>query len=202
MASKIIVDQLEKTGGTLTALTLPTGNASASQYLQNDGAGALSWATVASATLAPAFSACVNDATVSFSDATETKVTLNREIFDSNSAFDPTTEYRFTVPEGEGGKYLICAGVKFLCSTSFNNGQAMVKVNGSEVINPTISVNSGVAGVAYTSLQLTTAAMLILTALDEVELWVYLDTDGGTVQYNGNATSQRTYMSGFKLVGI
>ena len=49
MASKIIVDQIEKTGGSLTALTLPTSNASASQYLQNDGAGALSWATVASA---------------------------------------------------------------------------------------------------------------------------------------------------------
>jgi len=47
MASKIIVDQLEKTGGALTALTLPTGNASASQYLQNDGAGALSWASAA-----------------------------------------------------------------------------------------------------------------------------------------------------------
>jgi hypothetical protein len=155
-----------------------------------------------SATLAPAFSACVNDATVSFSDATETKVTLNREIFDSDGAFDPTTNYRFTVPAGEDGKYLICAGVKFLGSTSFNNGQAMVKVNGSEVINPTMSVNSGISGVTYTSLSLSTAAMLILAAADEVELWVYFDTDGGTVQYNGNATSQRTYMSGFKLVGI
>ena len=45
MASKIIVDQLEKTGGTLTALTLPLANAAASQVLQNDGAGALSWST-------------------------------------------------------------------------------------------------------------------------------------------------------------
>ena len=47
MASKIIVDQLEKTGGSLTALTLPTSNASASEFLQNDGAGALSWASAA-----------------------------------------------------------------------------------------------------------------------------------------------------------
>lgn len=46
MASTLIVDQLQKTGGSTTALTLPTSNASASQYLQNDGAGALSWATV------------------------------------------------------------------------------------------------------------------------------------------------------------
>lgn len=48
MASTLIVDQIQKTGGSTTALTLPTSNASASQYLQNDGAGALSWATVAS----------------------------------------------------------------------------------------------------------------------------------------------------------
>ena len=46
MASTLIVDQIQKTGGSTTALTLPTSNASASQYLQNDGAGALSWATV------------------------------------------------------------------------------------------------------------------------------------------------------------
>tara|TARA_R110002020_G_scaffold210407_1_gene416422 strand:+ start:23 stop:658 length:636 start_codon:yes stop_codon:yes gene_type:complete len=44
MASKIIVDQLEKTGGTLAALTLPSANATANQVLANDGAGALSWA--------------------------------------------------------------------------------------------------------------------------------------------------------------
>jgi hypothetical protein len=43
MASKIIVDQLEKTGGTLTALTLPSVNATTGQYMQNDGAGGLSW---------------------------------------------------------------------------------------------------------------------------------------------------------------
>ena len=46
MASKIIVDQLEKTGGTLNALTLPLANATANQYIKNDGAGALSWATL------------------------------------------------------------------------------------------------------------------------------------------------------------
>ena len=51
MASKIIVDQLEKTGGTLAALTLPVANATANQYLQDNGSGVLSWSTVNS----PAF---------------------------------------------------------------------------------------------------------------------------------------------------
>jgi hypothetical protein len=41
MASKIIVDQLQKSG--YTTLTLPSANATANQYLKNDGAGALSW---------------------------------------------------------------------------------------------------------------------------------------------------------------
>ena len=50
MASKIIVDQLEKTTGGLTALTLPSSNATASQYLQNNGSGALSWSTVVTGT--------------------------------------------------------------------------------------------------------------------------------------------------------
>ena len=47
MASKIIVDQIQKTGGSTTSLTLPTSNASASEFLQNDGSGALSWASAA-----------------------------------------------------------------------------------------------------------------------------------------------------------
>jgi hypothetical protein len=43
MASQIIVDQLKKTGGVLTALTLPSVNATTGQYMQNDGSGGLSW---------------------------------------------------------------------------------------------------------------------------------------------------------------
>ena len=43
MASQIIVDQLKKTGGVLTALTLPVADATADQYLKNDGAGVLGW---------------------------------------------------------------------------------------------------------------------------------------------------------------
>ena len=43
MASKIIVDQIEKTGGSLIALTLPTGNASAGQVLQNEESASVSY---------------------------------------------------------------------------------------------------------------------------------------------------------------
>ena len=49
MAAKLVLDQLQKTGGTLTALTLPSTNATANQIIENDGAGALSWVTPAAA---------------------------------------------------------------------------------------------------------------------------------------------------------
>jgi hypothetical protein len=43
MVAKLVLDQLQKTGGSLTALTLPAVNATADQYLKNDGAGVLGW---------------------------------------------------------------------------------------------------------------------------------------------------------------
>ena len=46
MASKIIVDQLQTTSLALNALMLPVANATANQYLQDNGSGVLSWSTV------------------------------------------------------------------------------------------------------------------------------------------------------------
>ena len=46
MVAKLVLDQLEKTGGSLNALTLPASNATANQYLQDNGSGVLSWSTV------------------------------------------------------------------------------------------------------------------------------------------------------------
>jgi len=155
-------------------------------------------ATVTGISLKPAFSACVNDATVSFSDATETKVTLNREIFDSDGAFDPTTNYRFTVPAGEGGKYLINGGVKFIGTGTASNAQCLVFKNGSDIANATHSQTA----TSMTSLSMGGTWLLDLSAADYLELYVYLDVASGVIQYNGNATSQRTWMSGFKLLGI
>ena len=205
--SKVKTDAIETRAGGTSVLTigtatqtikLPGGTPGADKVLTSDATGEASWAAAASATLAPAFSACVNDATVSFSDATETKVTLNREIFDSDGAFDPTTNYRFTVPAGEGGKYLISCGVKFIGTGTASNGQALVFKNGSDIG----SVAHSQTATSMTSLSMGGTWLLDLSAADYLELYVYLDVASGVIQYNGNATSQRTWMSGFKLLGI
>ena len=47
----------------------------------------------------------------SLSDATTTKIQFNAETYDTANAFDSSTNYRFTVPSGQGGKYFFQASV-------------------------------------------------------------------------------------------
>ena len=46
----------------------------------------------------------------SIANSTETKVQNNVEVFDTHDAYDNLTNYRFTVPSGHAGKYLIGCG--------------------------------------------------------------------------------------------
>ena len=70
----------------------------------------------------------------SISRSTQTKITYASEVIDSDNAFDSTTNYRFTVPSGKGGKYM------FIVSASAEmpsyDPQAIMTslyVNGSQV---------------------------------------------------------------------
>jgi len=187
MASTLIVDQLQKTGGSTTALTLPTSNASASQYLQNDGAGALSWATIApGADNTPSWSA-YNASTQSISANTETVVTLGSEHWDTDSAF---ASNKFTVPSGEGGKYSISYGAKFNNINASNNVYMGLLIDGTKNDYTIIGSADPDANHHY----LTANAILNLSATQEVEFMAFIYSNTDDIQY--------AHMSGFKLIGI
>ena len=59
----------------------------------------------------PAFAAYLGANQV-IASATETKITVDTEVFDSDSAFSSN---KFTVPSGQAGKYLINLSIK--CAT-------------------------------------------------------------------------------------
>lgn len=68
----------------------------------------------------------------SMSDNVMTKMPFNTEILDSNSAYD-TSNYRFTVPSGHAGYYLIWTRVHMV--NSGTNGiytECRIRVNGSD----------------------------------------------------------------------
>ena len=97
MTSIIKVNEIQDAGG--------------NTILSSNGTGTFT-SNLPSANNTPAFFAYNNvDQTVS--DSVQTKVQFQTEEFDTNNAFDNTTNYRFTVPSGEGGKYYVTAGVYF-----------------------------------------------------------------------------------------
>ena len=199
--SRLKVDQISKaTGASPAIFTLPAADGTADQHMKTDGSGQLGWSTPpAAATNAPAFSVCTN-AVTAITAATNVKIVLDREVFTSTSGcFDPTTNYRFTVPAGQAGIYVIHAGINFLMASSSttSNIQTMLYLNGAEH-GTSDSVITNQANI--TNLTVEGTWMLDLADGAEIELWGYVS--GTSTQYNGNATLQKTHMSGFKLIGV
>jgi len=59
----------------------------------------------------PAFKVSLN-AEQQISDSVVTTVAFDTTVFDTDSAFDTTTNYNFTVPSGKAGKYLFTVTVQ------------------------------------------------------------------------------------------
>jgi hypothetical protein len=147
----------------------------------------------------PAFSAFLSSDQTGIADATMTTIIFNSEVIDSDSAYD-TSNGRFTVPSGEGGKYWVAFNI-MLVSTGINVPlalQARVLKNGS--------TNMGQAEqqTHYISLvqSLYFGTILDLSAGDYIEAQGYVNTsDGSTVSCAGDA-HYRSYFTGYKMIGL
>ena len=81
--------------------------------------------------LYPAFLAYSNaDQTVT--DAALTKVQFQTEEFDTDNAFDNSTNYRFTVPTGKAGKYYVTTSVYFEATSGIDRTVLYLYKNGSQ----------------------------------------------------------------------
>ena len=178
-------------------LTLPPTVPSVSgQALTATTAGVASWATVDGVS-APAFAAtAVADQAVS--DATSTKSIMSTEVFDSNSAYDHTTNYRFTVPAGQGGKYFVYADITFHSShgnSDMVSLETQIKKNGSTAINAERVPNGSYGGQTMT---LYCEGILVLSAADYLEVFGYFDNVQGSTYTKFKSAS----FGAFKLQGV
>ena len=181
-------------------LTMPNAPPSVSGYaLTATTAGVASWASVDNSA---AFFA-KNTANQTLGDDTNTKIVLNSETYDSDGAFDPTTNYRFTVPTGKGGKYLIYAAIDCKSSTltEVNGGSAYIYLNGSEVEGSLHGVQYPMANPAY-EVQPVVAGVMVLAEDDYIELWGNIDVASGTPTVRGDTARTRTYMGAHRLIGV
>ena len=64
-------------------------------------------------------------------NATATKLAFNTEVFDTDSAFDHSSNYRFTVPSGEAGKYFFYAQATLQATQDADANSIFFYKNGS-----------------------------------------------------------------------
>jgi hypothetical protein len=130
----------------------------------------------------------------SISNSSLTKIPFNTATIDTDSACD-TTNNRFTVPSGKGGKYFISYGVGGGADSASTMYRIFTKLykNGSDA-NLIAAVNDprNNYGFAFSA---NGAGVISLAASDYVEIYCY-NSSGNTAGLN----TDRTYFSGFKIL--
>jgi len=149
----------------------------------------------------PAFEAYLS-ADQTMSDNAVTKIQFNTEVYDDGSGYDNSSNYRFTVPSGEGGTY------KFYTTLNFSDNQNAQKIgwrqlyfykNGSSYAffyndNGTakaISSNFGSGNVT-----------MVLNASDYVEVYAAIgQTDDNSPSITGYSNGKRySVFGGYKII--
>ena len=149
----------------------------------------------------PAFMAGCYDATgyYNFSNNVNTKVAFNTELLDTDSAYDPTTNYRFTVPTGKGGNYFISAGLQVYNSGNINNAYVLIYINGGAMGWSRLGTSSSIGGFYIN--QLICERIVSLNAGDYVEVYVQLDGTGSNYMLVDTASGygRLNWFCGWKL---
>lgn len=178
MASIIRVDDLQDSGG--------------NSYLSSDGSGTV---TVGNSALknTPAFSVNLTS-TQSVSNSSETKVTHNNTLIDTNSGWD-SSNYRYTFPTT--GKYLVTHSVRFE-STSAARVISWVRKNGSSSDNlNTIETNPNSSGVNPSA---GGSFIYSFTANDYIEHYVFQNA-GSSKNIEVGSNHLICFLQATKLIG-
>ena len=139
----------------------------------------------------PAFLARLSSTTQSISNDTYTKIQFNTEVYDTANAYDNSSNYRFTVPSGQGGKYFIYSAVRMASSSATLT--LNLRLNGS---------NAGFSSLKAVSGELQTIILNFskdLSADDYIEIYLRQQS-GGSLNASGDSNDQTTYFGAFKII--
>ncbi len=136
----------------------------------------------------PSFMAKVSSAQ-SISHATSTIIQFDQERFDTDSAYDHTTNYRFTVPTGKGGKYFLTALVSLTNFATNKPVNIEIRKNGSG-----FGAYQQIAGNYSDDVAATVSQVFDASAGDYFDCRVF---HRGDSSFN---TNSNTMFGGFKLI--
>jgi len=128
----------------------------------------------------------------SISDNAWVKLQCNTENWDTDSAYDNSTNYRFTVPSGKGGKYYLQGHFQIPGIDANELASITFHKNGSEVGQANVREQKASADrIAQLSCVWTGS----LAVGDYIEVYVYQNSGDAQNATNG-------YFTGHKLIGV
>lgn len=154
--------------------------------------------TLSGVTNTPAFLANLST-NQTITNVSWTKVQFDNEVYDTNSAYDNASNYRFTVPTGQSGKYSINLTIR-------TNGQienelrqsfGAIRKNGSAIAESAFINNNSYSYMQYVSVNV----VLDLSAGDYLEGFVYIFDGDGTCRVEGGNAPYKSWFNGYKLIG-
>jgi len=154
--------------------------------LQNDGAAV-------GGVNSPRFRATMS-ADQNMSDNSASKIAFNTEDYDIGSCYD-TSNYRFTVPSGEGGYYLINAQIHIKSDDDGQHIESFIKLykNGSS----TYSSYDNFSGTGNTNGNMLYNTQIVnLSASDYIEVYGQINVTTATPQTKGGYS----YFQAYKLI--
>ena len=187
--------------GTLKVSNIQTSSGSGTITIGQSGETITipSGATVSGAmSSTPAFEAYLS-ANADISNTTDTKVNCNTEVLDTDSAYDNSSNYRFTVPSGEAGKYYIYGSVTVQTTGGVSTnrfGVGKLYKNGSVYRQQYLSHedNNGFSTIHNM------CAIMDLSVGDYIELYYYGGMSSGVPRVR--ADDKGTHLGGYKLIGV
>ncbi len=139
----------------------------------------------------PAFSAYLSS-NQPIADTTYTKIIFQTEDYDTDSAYN-TSDGLFTVPSGEGGKYVIHYALR-LQNWNTSDVQAYASINGS---NTRLLVDNGDQQGDNNTFN--TSGVLNLSAGNTVSIYFYQNGGANAPLRTGR---QSSYFQAYKLIGV
>lgn len=196
MASQIKVNEIIKQSG--SSITIGESGDTINIGTTGDTIN-LAGSAYAVAANTPSFGATASS-TQSISNGGFVKVTLDTEDWDTDSAFDSSTNYRFTVPAGAGGKYLFNYGAYLVSMTTNGYFQLQLYKNGSELRESAFRAYMSTS--ASSSMNITSSICVSLSAADYIEFYVIQDNpDGGGGSRTLSDSNYKPFLTGLKVIG-
>jgi hypothetical protein len=148
----------------------------------------------------PAFEAYRSGSAQTITDSTDTKIQFNSEIFDTAGAYDASTNYRFTVPSGQAGKYFVYSQIwmQAQTSTTFRDCQLNLKKNGTTYKRCYWYFNNNPIRWIIPNI----TATMDLSVGDYIEMFIYTQTtDSATTSVTHDSDPESNF-GAYKLIGV